>query len=258
MEELGIRESAAAIESTQKSSGKCRRSVRKGNQCRGEGTDISDYSPGEDEETADRDDETDLEEEPIPLAIEVGQFQNLEGFQIPSKHPILRSMTTYLQWFEFIHMIKTFAFSPLQAPVRTGRRKVCAKKKSGAMAPGGRQSKRVRSQPPTEDLIAAASSSRILKRLQPSEPRLDPVQEELPAPTENISGDNNVNNSHPSPVRDWSYPDDYHADDARPADTHRDDGNDHSQDEAGQNTHSRQPESTTQGWIVEHVPCSHS
>uniref|UniRef100_K3ZNZ9 Uncharacterized protein n=1 Tax=Setaria italica TaxID=4555 RepID=K3ZNZ9_SETIT len=119
----------------------------------------------------------------------------------------------------------------IEGPVRTGRRKVCVNKRktSGAMAPGGRHSKRVRSIPPTE--VTPGASTRLPKRLQTSAPCEKPVQEELPqvaeytsgddnvvqqellVVVENTSGDDNVNN-HSSPLRDWSYEYDEDHDDA--------------------------------------------
>ena len=105
--------------------------------------------------------------------------------------------------FLCIDMLTTCAFSNLQGPVRTGRRKVYTKKikKSVAMAPGDRQSKRVRSIPPTEVSPATGTSTRILKRLQTSAPH---AQEDFPATpiAKDDFGDANGNNESTSPLRD--------------------------------------------------------
>jgi hypothetical protein len=58
------------------------------------------------------------------------------------------------------------------------------------MAPGGRQSKRVRSIPPTD--VTLRASSRILKRLGIAGARKQPVHQESPAIAENSSGGDNV------------------------------------------------------------------
>uniref|UniRef100_K4A0Y5 Uncharacterized protein n=2 Tax=Setaria italica TaxID=4555 RepID=K4A0Y5_SETIT len=206
MEELGISGLSSSLNSFSR---KKTTSNGESSGKKGKGSDLSDYIL-EGEEHDDGDDDTDLEEEPIPLAIE--------------------------------------------SPVRNGRRKVYTNKRktSGAMAPGGRHSKRVRSIPPTE--VTPGASVRLLKRLQTSGPHEKPVQKELPPVAENTSGDDNVVqeelltvaentsgddnvNNHSSPLRDWSYP--YDAD--------HDDAPDLNEDETGPNTDSRQSESTTEG-----------
>jgi hypothetical protein len=125
--------------------------------------------------------------------------------------------------------------------MRTGCRK--AGRRSIAIAPrrGGRQSKRVRSIPPTD--VTHGASSRILKRLdiarapqQPVHQGLAPiaennsggdndVQEESPAVAENTSCHEDLNGCS-SPFRDWT-----------PCPDH---GNGLNEDETRRNTDSRQ------------------
>jgi hypothetical protein len=76
--------------------------------------------------------------------------------------------------------------------MRTGHRTACAKRgrRSVAMALGGRQSKRVRSIPPTD--VTLGASSRILKRLHIVGAPQRRVHQELPTIVENSSGGDNV------------------------------------------------------------------
>ena len=76
--------------------------------------------------------------------------------------------STYLQ---YIILLLSYSFKKLffliqQGPIRTQHRKVSEKRKKrvAVMAPGGRQSKRVRSLPPAE--VVPAGSLRILNRLK--------------------------------------------------------------------------------------------
>ena len=79
------------------------------------------------------------------------------------------------------------------------------------MAPGGRQSKRVRSIPPAQ--VVNAGSSRILNKLKTTEAPGQHVPEEIsPIAGNSTNGDNVVQAESPavaetrsSPLRDWSY-----------------------------------------------------
>ena len=78
-----------------------------------------------------------------------------------------------------------FYFFIHQGSVPTWRSKVCAKmrKTIAAMAPGGRQSKSVRSIPPPDVILAG--SSRILKRLKTTRAPEQHVPEDISPITEN-------------------------------------------------------------------------
>ena len=80
------------------------------------------------------------------------------------------------------------------------------KKRLAVMAPGGRQSKRVRSIPPAQ--VVNAGSSRILNRLKTTGAPEQHVSENISPVAANSTGCDNALQAESTPVaenRDWSY-----------------------------------------------------